>query len=137
MIDFLLEFSPILICIPFVIYKIYLENKKSEPATVKSSDGNENVPPMVFAEVFPKVESAQTVDKPVKAATKKNVSKSSETKMKFKQEALPGLEKYITQEKEEKEIKIHSVNASDKVSIKTKSEAKRAFLYSEIFNRKY
>ena len=42
-----------------------------------------------------------------------------------------------TQTMKKKETKEHSVSDSQRIRLKTRSEARKAFLYSEIFTRKY
>ena len=84
----------------------------------------------VSGEVFPKIEIYNTeepdvyIEKPVTQATKPDVKKKVSKKVEGK--GVPAVQE-VTVETENKE----------KVSLRNRSEAKRAFIHAEILNRKY
>ena len=102
----------------------------SDHSDVKGTPVSGEVFPKIDGEVFPKIEIYNTeepdvyVEKPVTQAAKPDVKKKVSKKVEGK--GIPAVQE-VTVEKEDKE----------KISLKNRSEAKRAFIHAEILNRKY
>lgn len=125
--------SVIIELLPFLAFGAYCVYKafNKETATAEASSADEEATSPVLEEVFPKVEYersaknilADTIEPvaPVKKLKQtSNTTKSSSTESSY--------------EKSKDEVReapcLH-------IAMKTRSDAKRAFIYSEIFNRKY
>lgn len=82
-------------------------------------------PRNIFSEIFPQMEVLKSAPQPEKR------KEALQTKRKKEEPKITMSHPKQQTESAKKE------DARERISIKTKSEAKRAFIYSEIFNRKY
>lgn len=132
MIDYISDILPFLIVVAVVIFKLYKSANEVQRVPSDANDASDDVQPSSFPEAFPTVEPLQTVTEPKSNVHNKKISKVKKD-IKYDRDASPqaGIE---TQNSEAQQEHAGSLG---KFSIRTKSDAKRAIIYSEIFNKKY
>lgn len=124
MIDLILEYLPVALVVLFIISKLG-GSKRNEAETVDDSQNDEDRPPRnhkykKISEVFAKLRESDE-----KSAEPAEKVKNREPQEPVKVAPVPA----VKQESDGKR--------KERIRINTKSEAKKAFIYSEIFNKKY
>lgn len=105
------------------------KKKQAVPPVVETASLDEAVP---VPDVAPLQEPVADEKNPFKTINSLETSKRTAEN----REIIPGVAKLSCEDKMSHEAPEKN-NVDRKVLLKTKSEAKRAFVYSEIFNRKY
>ena len=122
--DLLKEFWPVALFIGISIIS-YMRNE------AKAKNGKaEAQQPHTLDENFPSVEYVETISQPSSPAVKPQPSRGNKN---VKHEPLPGKKTIKPDEPVEKA----TANRGAKIALKGKSDVKKAFIYSEILNRKY
>lgn len=118
------------------------KKKKEQPAPQADADSSSDDFEDLLRELLPQKKTAP-VAQPEAAIEKKSnntvisyENTSDFGKLKAKKQVTKQTADIKTHEKE-KPIATASLNAEDRVTIQTPEDAKRAFIYAEIFNRKY
>lgn len=124
MIDFILEYLPVALVILFVIYKVRGSNL-NETETDSDPQNGEDRPPKMH-----KYKNLSEMFAKLREADEKSAEPSEKVKNREPQETVKVAPD--SAEPREKEGK-----RKERIRINTKSEAKKAFIYSEIFNKKY
>ncbi len=129
--DFLSEIFPLLFAgLAILIFrhiKILLSSSKMANDMPQPDDDEttNSQPRNIFSEIFPQMEVLKSAPQPEKR------KEALQTKRKKEEPKIT-----MSHPKQQTES-AKKKDAHERISIKTKSEAKRAFIYSEIFNRKY
>lgn len=116
------EFIQILIFVGAMIISLFIENGKSKKKSKNTS------PKEVLHDMFPEIEKSQE-------------EKQSDSKVETAPVSIPQ-NNHLKTKKTSQVNRFYTSSTTTKkkekrISINSKEEAKRAFIYSEIFNRKY
>lgn len=132
MIDYISDILPILIIVAVVIFKLYKSVNEMQRVPSEDNDASDDAQPSFFPEAFPTVEPLQNVTEP-----KSNVRKNNFSKVKKDLKYNKDTSLQVNIETQNSEVLQEHTSSLGKISIRTKSDAKRAIIYSEIFNKKY
>lgn len=135
MTDFFVDFMVPLIIFGLVVFfklkeKTAMDNNAAKPKTPEPAFE----PTATFEEVFPNIEENTTP--PIVSELPKSPKKRIEHRI-GSRAIEPTNKEEIVPSKEEKGPIARENRKDNKISFATKSEAKRALIHSEIFNRKY
>lgn len=115
--EFMMEFLPDIVLFVIAIVWVCIANSQKKANA-------ETLPQSPVEDTFPQIEILEPVVQPEKSAMKR-------PKNAINRHKVPSVPKSVKAEEPARQ------KQRQRISMKTKSDAKRAFLYSEIFNRKY
>lgn len=140
--DSLGDYIYIVIIAIAALSSIFKKKKEKQPAPETGSDSSSDDFEELLRELLPQKNTPPVVQPEAAIEKKSNntvisyENTSDFGKLKAKKQVTKQTADIKTHEKE-KPIATASLNAEDRVTIQTPEDAKRAFIYAEIFNRKY